>query len=161
MTKWSDEILMKLAEGKLDSQTLLELQRAPKEEDRFERMIAIEQKRVPWKDKIVLVLQENLYIVEKNKGERIVKCMCGHEFCDYHQNWKMEALVYARDTNEKLNEVWQAERIPDPTWCIIREFYCPSCGVQLDVETAMPLYPIVFNFLPDLDGWEARRKAKD
>ncbi|MGI5912745.1 MAG: acetone carboxylase subunit gamma [Syntrophomonadaceae bacterium] len=160
MARWSDEILTKLAEGNLDSKTLLELQRAEKDEDRFDRMLAIEQKRVPWKDKIILVLQENLYIVEKDYGARIVKCMCGHEFGDYRQNWKMNALVYARDTEEKLNEIYRGDRRPDPTWCILREFYCPKCGVQLDVETAIPGYPIVFNFLPDLEGWEAKRKAK-
>lgn len=155
---WSDEIISKLVEGSLEPDALLEMQRAPKDEDRFERVLAAEQKRVPWKEKILLCLQEHLYIVEKD-GEKIVKCTCGQEFGDYRRNWKESALVYARDTEEKLEEIYRGPRKPDPNWAIIREFYCPGCGTQLEVETVMPHYPFVFNFLPDFEAWEQRRKG--
>lgn len=156
--KWADEIIEKLVAGNLESDALLEMQRAAKEDDRFERVIEAEQKRVPWKDKIILCLQENLYIVEKNK-QRIVKCMCGHEFGDYRINWKENSLVYERDTEEKLEEIYRGRRKPDPEWQVIREFYCPTCAVLLDVEPVLPLYPFVFNFLPDFEAWERRRKT--
>ena len=155
--EWADDILLALAEGNLSPNVLLEMQRAAKEDDRFERMLEVEQGRVPWDDKIVLCLQENLYIVEKD-GERIVKCICGQEFGDYRVNWKEFALVYERDTEEKLEEIYRGRRKPDPQWQTIREFYCPGCGVQLDVEAVLPLYPFVFTFLPDFEAWE-RRKA--
>lgn len=156
---WSEELLNKLAEGNLESDALLALQRAPKEDDRFERILEIEQKRVPWEEKILLCLQEHLYIVAKD-GQKVVKCSCGHEFGDYRQNWKESALVYIRDTKEKLEEVYRGPRKPDPTWSILREFYCPGCGTQLDVESVLPHYPIIFNFLPDFEAWEERRKQK-
>lgn len=76
------------------------MKRDAKEEDRFDHVLRMEQKPVPWPDKIVLCLQENLYIVQKGE-ERIVKCTCGHEFCDYRKNWKIEALIYVRDTEKK------------------------------------------------------------
>ena len=154
----SKEILTKLAEGNLDSLSLLELQRAPKDEDRFEQMLAVEQKRVSWKDKIVLVLQEHLCIVEKKDGARIVKCSCGHEFGDYRQNWKENALVYDRDTEEKLEEIYRGPRKPNPAWHLIREFYCPGCATMLEVESVIPRYPFIFTFLPDFDAWEERKK---
>ena len=154
---WSDEIIKRLAEGTLDSDALLELQRAAKDEDRFERIIKAEQERVPWNDKIILCLQEHLYIVEKSNGDRIVKCTCGYEFGDYKQNWKESALVYVRDTEEKLEEIYRGPRKPDPNWVILREFYCPGCATQLDVEVVMPHHPIIFNFLPDFEEWEKRK----
>lgn len=155
---WSKEILKKLAEGKLESEALLELQRSAKEEDRYERLLEAEQERVSWPDKIVLCLQEHLYVVERN-GQRVVKCSCGQEFGDYRQNWKLNALVFARDTEEKLEEIYRGPRKPDPQWCILREFYCPGCGTQLDVETVMPGYPFVFNFLPDFESYDRNQKG--
>jgi acetone carboxylase, gamma subunit len=155
---WSRDILKRLVEGDLDPQALLELQRAPKDEDRFDMILALEQERVPWSDKIVLVLQEHLYIVEKPNGDRLVKCACGYEFGPYTENWKEYALVYALDTDEKLEEVFRGPRKPDPDWFELREYYCPGCGTQLEVESAIPGYPPIFDFLPDFEAWEARRK---
>jgi len=155
---WSKDILKKLVEGDLDLQALLELQRAPKDDERFDMVLRIEQERVPWSDKILLVLQEHLYIVEKPNGDRIIKCTCGHEFGVYTENWKEKALVYVLDTEEKLEEVYRGPRKPDTEWFELREYYCPGCGTQLEVESVIPGYPPVFNFLPDFEAWEERRK---
>ena len=40
---------------------------------------------------------------------------------------------------------------PSLELCEIREFYCPGCGKQLEVETVPFGYPIIFDFLTDLD----------
>ena len=45
--------------------------------------------------------------------------------------------------------------LDDPAWCEIREFYCPGCGAQLEVENVPPGYPVSFDFLPDIDGFYA------
>jgi len=37
----------------------------------------------------------------------------------------------------------------------LREYFCPGCKSQLDVEAVPPGYPIVFNFLPDLEAFYA------
>ena len=66
------------------------------------------QERVAWAEQIVLPFGEHLYIVEASPevaAERpcrhyIVKCDCGHEFCDYRENWKLEALINVRETDE-------------------------------------------------------------
>ena len=41
----------------------------------------------------------------------------------------------------------------DPAWQELREFYCPSCARQLEVEAVAPCYPVVHEFLPDVEGF--------
>jgi acetone carboxylase gamma subunit len=154
----SKEGLKDLIEGRLDPESIKQIIRKPKDPERFEMMLEIEQERVPWEDKILLPLQEHLYVVQKGK-ERIVKCSCGHEFGDYRKNWKFSALVYER--NPADGEVFRGPKAADPEWMILREFYCPGCFQQLDVEAVPHGYPILFNFLPDIDGfYDQRRKLK-
>jgi phytoene dehydrogenase-like protein len=57
-----------------------------------------------------------------------VKCDCGHEFGDYRRNWKLSALIFARDTKEKLEEIYPGIKCPWPEFCEVRESYCPGCG---------------------------------
>lgn len=151
---WSKKTLKDMIEGRLDSETIREIQRKPKEEDRFLKILEIEQERVPWKEKILVPLQEHLYIVLKGK-ERIVKCSCGHEFGDYRENWKLNALVYER--NPQDGEIYIGPRACDPEWMVLREFYCPTCATQLEVEAVPPGHPLIFNALPDIDGFYNER----
>ena len=77
-----------------------------KDADRFEKYISILQERVPWDDPILLPAGLHLYIVQKQNGKRIVKCDCGHEFCDEKDNWKMHALIHVRDTEDKMTDLY-------------------------------------------------------
>ena len=43
---------------------------------------------------------------------------------------------------------------PDPQWCRIVEFYCPSCGVLFDVEYLPPGHPITHDIELDLEVLE-------
>jgi acetone carboxylase gamma subunit len=141
------ERIRDLVEGKLPLDEILELQRE-KDEGRFEKVLQIEQERVTWDDRILVPLQEHLYVVEKESGDRIVKCSCGHEYGDYRINWKELALVYERQPDDEL---YLGPRAADPDWQILREFYCPGCATLLDVEPVPVGYPFVFNFLPDIE----------
>lgn len=145
---YSDDIINDLLEGNLSPQKVKELQSAPKDGERCEQVTRLEQKRVPWSDPIVICLQEHLYIVQK-EGAKVVKCSCGHEFGDYRVNWKQEALVYERDPMD--GEIYARPNAADPEWMVLREFYCPGCGTQLEVEGVCPGYPFIFNFLPEFD----------
>ncbi len=149
-TAWSKDVLRDLSEGKLDLQVLLEMQRGDKEDDRFEAMLAIEQEKVAWPEKILVPIGEHLYVVQKG-ADRIVKCGCGHEFGDYRQSWKHNAVVYVRDTEESLGEIYPGPRKCDVEWMGLREYYCPGCGTILEMEAVPPGYPVVFDFLPELD----------
>lgn len=148
-TSYPKDLLRDLLYGRLSPERIREIQRAPKDADRLAKMVEIEQERVPWPERILVCLQEHLYVVDK-QGERIVKCSCGHEFGDYRVNWKESALVYER--NPQDGEVYAHTRAADPEFVILREFYCPGCGTQLEVEAVPPGYPFIFSFLPELDG---------
>lgn len=120
--------------------------------ERFWVYVQTLQDMVPWVDKILLPIHENLFIVKKPDGQRIVKCECGHEFGDYRYNWKLSCDIYVRRTKEEFEEVYQpAELGPDPEINEIREYYCPGCQRQLSVEVCPPGFMPVFEFLPDLD----------
>ncbi len=140
----------KLVDGKLPWPRVQEIMKDAKDSDRFEKWVQILQGRVSWPEKILLPLTSNLFIVQKGE-ERIVKCRCGHEFGDYRVNWKLESLICVRDTEEKLREVYRGREQPDPAWIQLREYYCPGCGSQLEVEAVPRGCPPDFEFLPDLD----------
>lgn len=147
-TVWPKDVLKDLVAGKLDPDTLLQMQQAPKEPGRFEAILEIEQERVPWSDRILLPIGEGMYIVENDRG-RVVKHFCGQEFGSYKQNWKLSALIYERDNLEKLHEIYRGPRVCNPDWMVLREYICPECGTILETEAVPPGYPILFNFLPD------------
>ena len=155
---WSKETLERMIEGRMSEQESFLMQTQPKDPDRFERVLEIMQERVPWPEKIMVPLGEHLYVVENMNGERIVKCDCGHEFGDYRENWKLNALVFSRDNMEKLNEIYVGNRACDPGWMILREYYCPGCATMLETEAVTPGYPVIFNFLPDFEAFEANKK---
>ena len=84
----------------------------------------------------------------------MTRCDCGQEFGDYRRNWKESSLVYER--NPLDGRVYRGPRAADPAWTVLREFYCPGCATQLDVEVVPRGYPFVFNFVPDIEGYERR-----
>jgi acetone carboxylase gamma subunit len=139
-----------LVDGQLPWPRVQEIMKDSKDSDRFEKWIAILQARVPWKEQILLPLTPALFIVQKG-SERIVKCRCGQEFGDYRVNWKLEALIYVRDDEKSLEGVYRGREQPDPQWIQVREYYCPGCGTQLEVEAVPRGTPPDFEFLPDLD----------
>lgn len=152
MPSYPQDWIRDLVDGRLPWQLTKQMMSDFKDADRFEKYVAVLQGRVPWDERILLPLGEHLYIVQKGE-QRIVKCDCGHEFGPCTQNWKLEAVVYVRDTREKLDEIYPGHRKCDPEWMELREFYCPGCAAQLEVEAVPPGYPLIFDFLPDLDSF--------
>ena len=41
----------------------------------------------------------------------------------------------------------------DPEWNHLREYFCPGCKTLLEVEAVPPGYPVIHDFLPDLEGF--------
>ncbi len=150
MTQFSKGLIRDLLQGRLSSEAVQRMQRQDKDPGRRQMVLEIEQERLGWSEPILVCLQEHLFVVQRDDGSRVVRCDCGHEFGDYRANWKEEALVYERDPRDGL--VYRGPRAADPDWHVLREFYCPGCATQLDVEMVPKGYPFVFNFLPDLDG---------
>ena len=160
MPIYTKETISDLIDGKLSWHVLKGIMSSDKDEDRFEKYLDILQDRIGWEEKILVPIAEHLFVVSKG-NDRIVKCECGYEFGDYRVNWKLKALIYVRDTEEKLGEIFEGLHKPDNRWNVIREYYCPGCAAQLEVEAVPPGYPILFDFLPDIDGfYDMRPKLK-
>lgn len=152
--KLDRETLGALLDEKLSRREVKDMQSAFKDPDRFEKWLSVLQERVPYEDPIVLPAGEGLNIVRRRSdGQLVHRCDCGHDFCAHNRNWKMDAVVYVRDTEEAILEVYPKMAGPDPTLQQIREYHCPSCARQLEVEALPPGYPVVHEFLPDVEGF--------
>jgi len=150
MSSYPTSVIRDLIDGKLPWHEVKSIMSDFKDDDRFFKYIEILQERMPWTEQILLPIGEHLSIVQKG-SRRIVKCDCGHEFGDYRQNWKLQALISVRDDEQTIGEIYPGRLACDPSWMEIREFICPGCATLLEVEAAPPGYPIVFDFLPDLE----------
>jgi acetone carboxylase gamma subunit len=151
--KVDKQVLGDLIDERLPRSTVRAIQSGFKDPDRFDTYLELLQERVRWDDRILIPFGEHLYVVQKPDGARMIKCDCGHEFCGPEENWKLEALIHVRDTEEKLIEIYPRMMHGDPTWEEIREYFCPGCITQLEVEAVPPGYPVVHDFLPDIDGF--------
>lgn len=150
MPSYDKTTIRDLIDGELPWPSTKTIMSSYKDDDRFETYRAILQERVGWPEEILLPLGEHLYIVQAENG-RVVKCDCGHEFGDYRENWKFNALIRVRGDRESVEEIYPGRYACDPEWMEIREFVCPGCSTLLEVEAAPPGFPMVFDFLPDLE----------
>jgi acetone carboxylase gamma subunit len=153
MPTYDETTLADLLDGRLPLEQVHTMLSAFKDPDRFDKMLAIHQARVSWPDRILLPYGMHLHIVQKEDGRRVTKCGCGYEFGDYRRNWKYEAMVYVRDTEEKQREIYPGMMHSDPDWMVLREFYCPGCMTQLEVEAVPVGYPLIFDFQPDIEAF--------
>jgi acetone carboxylase gamma subunit len=145
--------LANLVDERLPRGEVRAIQSAFKDPGRFDAYVELLQSRVPWDDPIVLPFGDHLHVVAKGGGRYVVKCDCGHEFGSHEENWKLDALVHVRDTEEALREVYPEKLHGDPAWNHLREYYCPGCRTQLEVEAVPHGYPVIHDFVPDLEGF--------
>ena len=150
MASFDKADIEKLIDGVLSWPATQDMLKSPKDEDRFDKYVEILQERVDFTEQILLPLTPQLFIVAA-AGERVVKCRCGHGFGDYRVNWKLSSLIHVRDSEESISEVYRGREMPDPAWNQLREYICPRCGTQLEVEAVPRGCPPDFEFLPDLD----------
>jgi N-methylhydantoinase B/oxoprolinase/acetone carboxylase alpha subunit/acetone carboxylase gamma subunit len=148
------DTLEAMLDEKLSRREVKDIQSGYKDPDRFDKWLSILQERVPWDDPIVLPLGEALYVIRRlSDGELVIRSEAGHDFCRFDENWKMHAPVFVRDSDELLGEVYPKMAHCDPEWMELREFYCPKSGRLLEVEAVTRGYPVVHDFLPDIEGF--------
>lgn len=152
MAMYEKKTLADLVSGNLPWAELKEMMSRDKDPERFKGVLEVLQEQVSFNERILLPLGPHLYIVQKGP-DRIVKCDCGYEFTDYRQNWKTKSRVRVRDTEEAMAELFHPDMGSDPEWMELREFYCPGCFSLLETEAVPPGYPVLFDFLPDLEGF--------
>jgi len=147
-------MLADLVDERLPRGQVRAIQSGYKDPDRFDTYLALLQERAPFDERIVLPFGEHLAIVAKPGGAYVTKCLhCAHDFGDYRENWKLESLVHVRDSEEKLLEIYPKMMHGDADWEEIREFFCPGCLTQLEVDAVAPGYPVLHDFVPDLEGF--------
>jgi N-methylhydantoinase B/acetone carboxylase alpha subunit len=147
------ETLASLLDERLDRRAVKDIQSGYKDAGRFENWVAVLQERVPYHDPIVLPVGDGLNVVRGSDRGLVIRCDCGHDLGPPSRNWKMEALIHVRDTNEAMREIYPEMAHADPQWMELRELLCPSCARQLEVEAAAPRYPLTHDFLPDIEGF--------
>lgn len=154
MSSYTNEQVSHLIDGTLDWETMFRMLSMPKDHDRFAQYVAALQSKVKFEDKIVLPLGPHLHIVQKADTKAwVTMCDCGHDFGDYRENWKLNAVVYVRDTEEAMVDVYPKLMAPDTNWQVYREYYCPKCGAMHDVEAPTPWYPVIHDFEPDIEAF--------
>lgn len=98
-------------------------------------------KEVKIKD-VLFKLTPYLNIVKDETGKKVCVCSkCGFAYCDAAENYKLYSLIYDRDPED----IQPGRLSYDKNWCIYREFYCPGCGTQIEVEAGPPGIPILQN----------------
>ena len=123
----------------------------PKDGERFEVTRRLLEERVDFEEPILLPLSDHLYAVGTDRG-RIVKCDCGHEFCSLEKNWKHHARVRVREAEADHRKIYPEYGTPHPDWDFqLREWFCPGCYAQLDVDAVPAGYPVRRGFEPDVD----------
>lgn len=149
----SQEVTRALLSRELAWPDLLKLMREPKSSDRFDEMIKSFQESVSWKEKILIPLGENLFVVAKNR-KAIIKTFAGAELCGWDENWKMKCRIIVRRTKSDLKKIFAAEHLTIDTELVeLREWYCPKSGMLLDVDCVPPTYPVEVDFTPDLEAF--------
>lgn len=92
--------------------------------------------------------------------ERWLCRVCEHDVGPARGNYKEGLLVHARDPREIhkpiLDPSYEFTFAPDPKWVQIVEYYCPSCGTQMEVEYLTPGHPPLFDMEFDIDALKAQ-----
>lgn len=87
--------------------------------------------------------------------------VCKHALGPARHNYKEGLLVYDRDPTEIHPPLLDPKRYrntfaPNPAWCAILEYYCPSCGTMVEVEYIVPGHPPVHDIELDIDALKAQ-----
>jgi len=78
------------------------------------------------------------------------------------RSYKEGCLVHARDPRSLFAPEVEGERYsfaPDPTLCLLVEFYCPGCGTLVETEALPPGHPPTCDIELDLDSLRRRAAA--
>ena len=71
MAEYTQETIEQLIDGRLPWSELRHMMSSFKDDGRFGVYVAALQQRVPWEDRIVLPLSDNLFIVQSADGELV------------------------------------------------------------------------------------------
>ena len=96
--------------------------------------------------------------------------VCDHVINSARGNYKEGLLVYIRDPADIHPHVIDPEKYkftfcPDKDWVNILEYYCPSCGTQIEVENTLPNHEPLYDMEVDVDAlkeqWSHREEITE
>jgi N-methylhydantoinase B len=91
---------------------------------------------------VLLKLTPYVDIVEDENEDKVAVCSkCGFAYCDAKDDYKLYCLILDRDPADIL----PPPLAPDKDWAVYREFYCPACGTQVEVDQVPPGMTIIPN----------------
>ncbi len=153
-TEVTPATLADLLDEKLSRRAVKDIQSSIKDPDRFDKWVALLQERADYDDPIVLPYGEGMNIVRRSTdGELVIRTDAGADLCRWDENWKMHAPMFVRDNDELYREIYPELGHPEGDWQELREFYCPVSGRLLETEAVPPGYPVVHEYLPDIEGF--------
>ena len=153
-TQVTKETLADLLDEKLSRRAVKDIQSGIKDPDRFDKWLELLQERVDYEDRIVLPYGEGMNIVRRSSdGELVIRTDAGADLCRWDQNWKLHVPMFVRDTDELYEEIYPKLGHPEGTWQELREYYCPVSGRLLETEAVPPGYPVMHEYLPDIEGF--------
>ena len=96
--------------------------------------------------------------------------VCNHVIGPATSSYKEGMLVYNRDPADihpsVINpDLYEFTFSPDSNWVRILEYYCPSCGTQVETEYTIPGHPPLYDMQVDLPAlkaqWSTREEVKE
>ncbi|PWR20264.1 acetone carboxylase subunit gamma [Zavarzinia aquatilis] len=86
---------------------------------------------------------------------------CDHEIASARENYKTGLLIHDREPSEIHKPMLDPKRYdftfaPNPRWCRILEYYCPSCGTLVETEYTVPGHPPTHDIEFDIDALKAQ-----
>ena len=101
------------------------------------------------------------YLLIDLDSERCLCRNCGPDFGNARGNYKEGTLVYDRNPEEIHPpmidpELYEYTFSPDPEYCRILEYYCPTCGTQIEAEYLPPGHPPTVDMIWDIDSLRER-----
>jgi len=96
--------------------------------------------------------------------------VCDHDLGTARGNYKEGLLVYDRDPREIHKPLLDPTKYtftfsPNPRWCRILEYYCPSCGTMVETEYTVPGHPPTHDIDLDIDAlkiqWASRQEVTE
>lgn len=152
MTELEKDRVRQLIDGELSWDELQnEVLPDPKDPQRFQKVREVLQERVDWDDPILVPLNDHLYVVGTDGG-RVVRTHCGEDLCAADENWKRSCDVRVREDEDELQEIYPEYMSISPDWTFeLREWFCPECHTQIEVDAVPVGYPVIKEFEPDID----------
>ena len=83
---------------------------------------------------------------------------CASELGSCHNNYKEGCLVSERQPSDVHRPIVEGDVTfsPDPKWCRILEYYCPECGLLIEVEYLPLGHPPLNDIQLDIEALKAR-----